>query len=172
VKKEPVKKLVSYISFDTSLEGIPSSWAHFGEEMREGMKTAPDVKILSRLFDDYISKSRPYLKFSQLDQFRYVMMSRIEKRKLLWHSLLQRRAVQDRFLESLVLLLGSISANPPDKERVGKAFARVKDHIDGELSSNPYLAWVQVRDVLVRYWNLAFRMPFGFIILNRKIVII
>jgi predicted nucleotidyltransferase len=173
VKKGWAKRLVSYISFDASLKGVPANWARVGNEMgKEVEKTSPDVRMLGKLLNEYISKSRPSLRFSRLDQIRYVTMTFLEERRLLLHIPLQKRPVQDRFLESLVLLLGSISTDPPDRRQVGKAFANLKDHMDGELNSDSYLAWVQVRDVLVRYWNLAFRMPFGFIAYRRRIVIL
>lgn len=173
VKKGWANRLVSYISFDASLKGVPANWARVGKEMGKEMeKTAPDVRILGKLLNDYISKSRPSLRFSRLDQTRYVTMTFLEERRLLLHILLQKRPVQDRFLESLVLLLDSISTDPPDRRQVGKAFANLKDHMDSELNSDSYLAWVQVRDALVRHWNLAFRMPFGFIAYKRRIVIL
>jgi predicted nucleotidyltransferase len=172
VNEYRLRSIARYMEEDARNPGIPAQWQELSRiVMSQRKRNTPDGELLCKAFADYLTEIKSELRFSLLDQLLYVVVVALEKKKFLIRTVFRRRPVQLRFSEAVIYLLKSATNFPPESALVDKALNEVADHPVGARFVGAYREWLSVRDTLSENWDSAIRVPFGLVILRKKIVV-
>ncbi len=172
VNEYRLRSIAHYMEEDAQNPGIPGEWQTLSRMVTEQRgPSSPDGRLLCSEFADYLTIAKSNLRFSPLDQLLYVAIVMLEKKRLLIRTALRRQPIQLRFAEAVVSLLRSATQIPPDAGLVESALNSVTDYLRRKEYPDSYQGWLAARDTLSENWDTAVRVPFGLLVLKKKIVV-
>jgi predicted nucleotidyltransferase len=172
VNEHRLRSIAHYLEEDAQNLGIPERWKLLSKLVANQRKQIrPDGRLLCSEFADYLSEIRSGLNFSPLDQWLYVVMSMLEKKRLRVRTFFRRQPVQLRFADAAISLLRFAARFPPEESLVRDASDALSDHLSEKDLPDPFLEWARVRGVLSSNWDTAVRVPFGLVVFKKKIVV-
>ncbi len=151
------------------ISGVPPRWGLLGEKVKaEASKPNPNLKLICGFFAEMLESIRQDIRFSSADQILYVVTILAARRIFLLRTLLRRVPVQVRFFDSLTILFKSASMEKPDPLLISRSLKLLDDHLaairDGD---NVYVIWKRAQNVLLQYFEMALRLPFGTLVFNK-----
>lgn len=150
------------------LHGVPRWWGTMGERVKnEASKPNPNLKFICSCFADILESIRNYLKFTSIDKMIYVLTMFGISHRIYGRTLFSRMSVQERFLDSLLLLFRSASMSEPDVGAVNQALELLSDHAPFVRQEDPYESWKKAQKVLLQHFDVALRLPFGKVVFNK-----
>ena len=149
------------------ISGVPPRWGLLGENVKEeASKPEPNVKFICGCFAEMLESIRQDIRFSVADQALYVLTILAARRRFLPRTLLRRVPVQVRFFDALTLLFKSASMVKTDPLLNSRSLKLLDDHLAFQ-EDNSYFMWNRAQKVLLQYFEMALRLPFGTIVFSK-----
>lgn len=150
------------------ISGVPSRWGLLGQKVKEeASKPNPNLQLICGYFAEMLESIRQDIRFSLADQTLYVLTILAARRRFLWRTLLRRVPAQLRLFDSLTLLFKSASSEALDPILVSRFLKLLDDHLALVREDNAYVKWSKAQRVLLQYFEMALRLPFGTMVFNK-----
>lgn len=144
--------LIKEAGFDLreSAPGLPSGWKEFGAKLKESVSAGMDSKAICEVYADWMEPSLEDLRFSYLDEVRYVWIKLRTRGWLMRRTLLNRVPIQVRTNEAMYLLLRSQGV---DLEKISASARLIEDYASFPQDKEPSELWERVQFSILRNYE-------------------
>jgi predicted nucleotidyltransferase len=172
VDQRGLTKLIRFLRLESevSAEPIPPLLSLMRELERQVDLEVSDPQAVCRALANYIEAVSDELDTLFPSRISQTVSILIDKGRLLPRALLDGDSVCFRIAKSLLCLLRSVEADPPDGELIHRAATYLDYLLNGGVQNpkeDPRLLWMRIRDTIREYWDTVMRVPFGSLCIHR-----